>query len=119
MAERRFGPPHAERRRGPLPRRDSLRALVPAPQREHHRTLVGEEEMATGREVLEHAFRETAKGNGRPFVDMLADDVESRLMPKSQRDEARLSLSQPLLLDIRDEGRESGSHCRILRHGAR
>ena len=32
--------------------------------------------MATGREVLEHAFRETAKGNGRPFVDMLADDVE-------------------------------------------
>ena len=32
--------------------------------------------MATGREILEHAFRETAKGNGRPFVDMLADDVE-------------------------------------------
>jgi uncharacterized protein len=32
--------------------------------------------MVTGREVLEHAFRETAKGNGRPFVDMLADDVE-------------------------------------------
>ena len=32
--------------------------------------------MATGRDVLEHAFRETAKGNGRPFVDMLADDVE-------------------------------------------
>jgi uncharacterized protein len=32
--------------------------------------------MPTGREVLEHAFRETAEGNGRPFVDMLADDVE-------------------------------------------
>jgi hypothetical protein len=32
--------------------------------------------MATGRDVLEHAFRETAKGNGRPFVDVLADDVE-------------------------------------------
>jgi ketosteroid isomerase-like protein len=32
--------------------------------------------MVTGREVLEHAFRETAKGNGHPFVDMLADDVE-------------------------------------------
>ena len=25
---------------------------------------------------LEHAFAETAKGNGRPFIDMLADDVE-------------------------------------------
>src|SRR5580658_8270625 len=32
--------------------------------------------MASGKEVLEYAFRETAKGNGRPFVDMLADDVE-------------------------------------------
>lgn len=32
--------------------------------------------MATGKEVLEHVFRETAKGNGRPFVDVLADDVE-------------------------------------------
>jgi hypothetical protein len=32
--------------------------------------------VATGREVLEHAFRETAKGNGRPFVDMLAEDIE-------------------------------------------
>ena len=26
--------------------------------------------------VLEHAFAETAKGNGRPFIDMLANDVE-------------------------------------------
>jgi len=32
--------------------------------------------MATAKEVLEHAFRETANGNGRPFVEMLADDVE-------------------------------------------
>jgi hypothetical protein len=32
--------------------------------------------MAAGRDVLEHAFGETAIGNGRPFVDMLADDVE-------------------------------------------
>ncbi len=31
--------------------------------------------MATGKEVL-RAFRETANGNGRPFLDMLADDVE-------------------------------------------
>jgi uncharacterized protein len=26
--------------------------------------------------VLEHAFAETAKGNGRPFIDMLANDVK-------------------------------------------
>jgi len=32
--------------------------------------------MASGKEVLEHAFREAAEGNGRPFVEMLADDVE-------------------------------------------
>jgi hypothetical protein len=124
--------------------------------------------MATGREVLEHAFRETARGNGRPFVDMLADDVEWSIIgstersgtfrgrssviadllrplaeqfdgpntvggdalyrgrklgrggrPKSQRDEARPGLSQPLLLDIRDAERESGSHHRVLRHGPR
>jgi hypothetical protein len=31
--------------------------------------------MPTGKEVLEHAFRETAKGNGRPFVGLLADSV--------------------------------------------
>jgi uncharacterized protein len=27
------------------------------------------------RSILEHAYAELAKGNGRPFVDMLADDV--------------------------------------------
>jgi uncharacterized protein len=40
--------------------------------------------MATGREVLEHAFRETAKGNGRPFVEMLADDVEWSIMGSTE-----------------------------------
>jgi uncharacterized protein len=32
--------------------------------------------VADAKSVLEHAFAETAKGNGRPFIDMLADDVE-------------------------------------------
>ena len=32
--------------------------------------------MTNAKGVLEHAFAETAKGNGRPFIDMLADDVE-------------------------------------------
>ena len=32
--------------------------------------------MADAKDVLEHAFAETAKGNGRPFIDMLADDIE-------------------------------------------
>jgi len=31
--------------------------------------------VADAKAVLEHAFAETAKGNGRPFIDMLADDV--------------------------------------------
>lgn len=30
---------------------------------------------AENKAVLAHAFAETAKGNGRPFVDMMADDV--------------------------------------------
>lgn len=30
---------------------------------------------AKNRGVLQHAFAETAKGNGRPFVEMMADDV--------------------------------------------
>ena len=32
--------------------------------------------MTGGKAILEHAFAETAKGNGRPFIDMLADDIE-------------------------------------------
>jgi uncharacterized protein len=40
--------------------------------------------MATGREVLKHAFRETAKGNGLPFVDMLADDVERSIIGSTE-----------------------------------
>lgn len=31
--------------------------------------------MADPRTILENTFAETAKGNGRPFVEMLADDV--------------------------------------------
>jgi ketosteroid isomerase-like protein len=32
--------------------------------------------MADAKNVLEHVFAETARGNGRPFIDMLADDVK-------------------------------------------
>ena len=32
-------------------------------------------EAAANKVTLEHAFAETAKGNGRPFIDALADDV--------------------------------------------
>ena len=32
--------------------------------------------MADAKRIVEQAFAETAKGNGRPFIDMLADDVE-------------------------------------------
>jgi len=32
--------------------------------------------MADAKNVLELVFAETARGNGRPFIDMLADDVE-------------------------------------------
>ncbi len=31
--------------------------------------------LAENKAVLSHAFAETAKGNGRPFVEMMADDV--------------------------------------------
>ena len=30
--------------------------------------------------LLQHVFAETAKGNGRPFVDALADDVKWRII---------------------------------------
>jgi uncharacterized protein len=75
-ADRPLGPLLAERSREPFPRRDSLRALALAPQRELHQTLGGVRKMPTARQVLEHAFRETAKANGRLFVDMLTDEVE-------------------------------------------
>ena len=31
--------------------------------------------MTDAKGVLEHAFAETAKGNGRPFIDKLANDL--------------------------------------------
>jgi uncharacterized protein len=74
--------------------------------------------MASGKEVLEHAFRETAKGNGRPFVDMLADDVEWSIIGSTEWSETfrgKSSVIADLLGPFAQ--RESRSRHRILRHG--
>jgi uncharacterized protein len=34
--------------------------------------------MPTNREIIEHVFAETAKGNGQPYLDALADDATFR-----------------------------------------
>jgi uncharacterized protein len=37
---------------------------------------MGAAELDTPKKRLEHVFRETARGNGQPFLDALADDAE-------------------------------------------
>ncbi len=66
--------PLAERSQEPLPRRHSLRALVLASQREHVERY--EEKRPNGDRERGCAFGEAAKGIGRSFVDMSADNVE-------------------------------------------
>ncbi|RYG28085.1 MAG: nuclear transport factor 2 family protein [Burkholderiales bacterium] len=36
--------------------------------------------MSTNREIVTGIFDETAKGNGRPYADAMADDMEMRLI---------------------------------------
>jgi len=56
--------------------------------------------------VLEHAFAETAKGNGRPFIDMLADDVEWEIIGStawSQTFHGKRSVVNDLLRPLSDQ----------------
>ena len=59
--------------------------------------------MATGREVLKHAFRETATGNGRPFVDMLTDDVEWSIIGSTEWSKTFRGKSSDLLRPLAEQ----------------
>lgn len=60
----------------------------------------------TNKDILRNAFAETAEGNGRPFIDMLADDVEWSIIGStdwSRTYKGKAAVVQSLLRPLSDQ----------------
>lgn len=76
----------------------------------------------TNKEILQAAFAETAKGNGRLFVEMLAEDVKWTIMGStdwSRTFEGKAAVIQTLLRPVAEqlEGRNVVSATRFIADG--